>query len=261
MRDAVRHPLAAALLVIAPAMALGTRALGAQTVAPADTGRVGDLPVVEVRHTAAGPASGTLAVLLTGDGDWADLVQTVSRTLAASGADVVVLKARAYLSSRTATAESSAADVARLARTYGARWGTRRVALVGYSRGADMLPFVATRLPEDVRRRVGAAVMFGLATRASFEFHWADLVKDTNRPTDLAIGPELPRMRAALREARLVCVYGDDEKDSGCRDADPGVIMRIARSGQHHFDGDYAGLGRVVLDALAGTAAASTGTP
>ena len=88
--------------------------------------------------------------------------------------------------------------------------------------------------------------MLGLATTASFEFHWTDLVKDTPRPTDLAIKPELER----LRGTPMVCVFGSDEKSSGCRDAPDGLLRRDERQGGHHFDGDLAALVQDVMQLL-----------
>lgn len=220
-------------------------------VTPPDTGALDGLSLVEVRPARRGPPR-AVAVLLTGDGNWADLVRTVAGTLADSGVAVVGLRMRAYLSDGHRTPDGTAADVARVARTYLARWGASRLALVGYSRGADALPFVAARLPADLRPRVAAVAMLGLAHRAAFQFHWTDLVEDRARASDLAVSPELPRMRAALPGARLVCVYGSGESDSACRDADRSLVTRIERPGDHHFDGDYALLGRVVVDAIAG---------
>ena len=228
------------------ALLLATRLL----VAPADTGLRRDLPLVEVpaSRAPATPGPRTLAVLITGDGDWAALDQAVARTLADGGVPVVGLKARAYLTHQPRTPDEMAADVAQIARTYLARWGAERIAFVGYSRGADLLPFVATRLPPDLRKRVAIVAMFGLSTRASFVFHWSDVVHDVARPTDVLTVPELQR----LRGMRLLCVYGVEETDSGCRDADAALMTRVAREGKHHFDGDFAGLGRLVLDAIAG---------
>ena len=219
--------------------------LAAARYVSADTGGLAMLPLVEVRARTAG-APRAVAVLLTGDGDWAALVRGVASTLADSGVGVVGIEARRYLSSGTRTAASTAQDVARIARTYLARWGAGRVAIVGYSRGADLAPFVVADLPQDVRRRVGVVAMLGLSRRASFTFHWSDLLSDRARPDDLLVPPALER----LRGTRLVCVYGQDEDDSACRDADPTLVERVGRPGAHHFDGDHAALARVVLDAL-----------
>ena len=212
---------------------------------------VRDLPLVELPPTvgaggARTAAESTLVVLMTGDGDWADIEKGLAEALAGAGAAVVGLKARSYLQARPRTPDVLARDVERVLRHYLPLWGRDRVVLLGYSRGADFVPFVANRLPPDLRARVALLGMFGLATSASFEFHWTDLVKDTRRPSDLPVAPELAR----LRGTPALCVYGSDEKDSGCRAADPSLLQRVERGGAHHFDKDYAGLAALVLRAL-----------
>jgi len=190
----------------------------------------------------AAPANGMVAVFLSGDGGWAELVRVVSANLSQRGIGVVGINSRAYLA-KPRTPDETAVAVATAARAAMSRWNGNRIILVGYSRGADMLPFVANRLPADLRERVSAIVMFGLAPSASFEFHWSDLVKDTSRPNDMPILPELLR----LRGAPMACVYGADEKVSGCRDAPDGLLTKEMRRGAHHFDGDPAALANVVL--------------
>jgi type IV secretory pathway VirJ component len=158
----------------------------------------------------------------------------------------VGLKSRAYLQAKPRSPDSMARDVERVLRHYLPLWGRERVVLLGYSRGADFVPFVANRLPADLRARVALLGMFGMERNANFEFHWTDIVRDTKRASDLPTAPELAR----LRGTRMLCVYGADENDSGCRDADPTLIQRVERGGAHHFDRDYAGLGALVLQAL-----------
>lgn len=236
----VRRAALAALAVLSAATA------GAQLPAqpPASAAAPTDLPLVEVPGPPAGGRA--LAVLISGDGDWASLVRSVARTLADSGVAVVGLKARSYLS-HPRTPEELAADVARVLRFYTAAWGRDEVLLVGYSRGADFVPFVANRLPPDLRARVRLVAMLGPAERASFEFHLSDLVKDTARPTDRLTLPEV----TALRGTPMLCVYGREESGSLCPAAPPGLMRVVAREGGHRT-GDHATLSALVLDALRG---------
>ena len=206
---------------------------------------VAGLPLVEL--PAAGER-GVLAILLTGDGGWAELDRVVARTLAERGVAVVGFDTRAFLSERR-TPAGTAEAVARVARHYAAAWGRDSVVLVGYSHGADVLPFVANRLPADVRAHVALVAMLGLANGASFDFHWTDLLRETSRPGDLPVLPELERLRGMVR---LLCVYGVDEKESLCRDADPTLVERVQRTGGHHFDGDYASLGEAIARRIGG---------
>ena len=248
----VRFALVGACVAIATAVAPVSPCarLHAQSAAstPAPTGAravpdVSDLPLVEVPARRSGGT--TLAIFLSGDGGWADIDRQIADVLADHGVGVVGLNSRAYLSQRKSP-DQAAADVARIARAYAARWGTRRLVVIGYSRGAGMVPFVATRFAADLRQRTVLLAMLGLERTANFQFHWMDVMRDASRPDDLAVAPELER----LRGQRMLCVFGTEEKDSACRDADPALITRIARQGDHHFDGDYRALGDLILGLL-----------
>ncbi len=257
---------ALALVTLALVASLAPHAARGQTVAeragealsPAASPDVRDLPLVELPASAA--ANGTLAIFLTGDGGWASLDRGISRELAAHGIGVVGFNSRAYLSNGKSP-DRAALDVARVARAYMARWHGTRLVLVGYSRGADMLPFVVTRLPAELRARTAVVAMLGLATSSNFHFHLLDMVRDTRRADDLPTAPELARMRPALPDgARLLCVYGEDEKDSGCRGAAPAAgITAVARAGGHHFDGDDRAIGDLILAEMPGGVAGVPG--
>jgi type IV secretory pathway VirJ component len=89
--------------------------------------------------------------------------------------------------------------------------------------------------------------MLGLGTRAGFEFHWQDIVRTVRRPSDLPTLPELQR----LRGTHMLCVYGAQETDTACPAA-ADFVQAVARSGTHHFDGDYRALGELIWDSISG---------
>lgn len=255
-----------ALLVAALHVGAGAAPLAAQSpVRPATTALpdadVSALPLVEVPVTAApvgtpgtSPlAQRSVAVLMTGDGNWAPIDRGIASALAEGGVPVVGLKAREYLEhGGRRTPEGLALDVARIARAYQARWNRDRIILLGFSRGADFVPLVVNRLAPDVRERVVLAGMYGAEDNASFEFHLLDLFSDAHRATDIPVAPELTRMVAGSPGLRAFCVYGEDEKNSVCKQvAGAPSLRRIARGGAHHFDKDYPGLGRLALEELA----------
>jgi type IV secretory pathway VirJ component len=186
------------------------------------------LPLVEVPSTRDGPL---LAFLISGDGNWAGADKDMAAELAARGISVVGLKARDYLKSRHATPEGTTADAAQVLRTYLERWNRSGIVLVGYSRGADLMPFVARGLPEDLRDRVRLVALLGPADHASFQFHAIDLLKDVHRATDLPVLPEVE----GLGWTKVLCVYGDDEKNSLCRLDLPDFVQVVARDGGHRI--------------------------
>ncbi len=215
-----------------------------------ERGRAGDasvegLPLVEVPATTSLPGD-TLALFVTGDGGWANLDQSVSESLAAQGIPVVGFNSLRYFWRRR-TPEETATDVARALRHFLSAWGKQRVVLLGYSRGADVVPAIATRLPEELRGRVRLVVLLAPGKEAEFEVHVTDIFGGKGRPTNAV----LPDVRA-LKGTPVLCLYGDEElSDSLCPvlSGVPGTRAVLLKGG-HHFDGDYAAIARIVLGEL-----------
>jgi type IV secretory pathway VirJ component len=209
--------------------------------------QLSDLPIVEVPAQPAGATpdaarSDSFAIIMSGDGGWAGLDQDVAAALSAKGIPVVGLDSlRYYWTARTP--DGLAADTDRMIRYYLAHFGKQRVLLIGYSQGADVLPFAVNRLPEATRARVALAAVMGMAEHALFEFHVSSWISDDNSgPATL---PEINRIAGVP----VLCIYGADESDSLCPKLDPTRFTLVKLKGGHHFDGDYANLARQILAA------------
>jgi type IV secretory pathway VirJ component len=200
--------------------------------------QIDDLPVNEVH--AEGDTSDAFALLLTGDGGWAGLDQELAAHLAASGVPTVGLNSLKYFWTQR-SADEAAKDVARVIRHYLSSWGKTHVLLVGYSFGADVLPFVVNRLPADLQSQIETVSLLGLDSTASFEISVADWIG--NDAAGLPTRPEL----ANLPVKRVLCIYGEGEQDSIC----PGLQQARVTSEQvgtgHHFGGEYAQLAEAIL--------------
>jgi len=200
---------------------------------------VEDLGLVEVKAS-RGFDRGAMAVILTGDGGWADIDKSLAAGLSAAGVPVVGWSSlRYYWTPRTP--DAAAKDLVRIIEHYSAAWKKERVLLVGYSFGADVLPFLVNRLPTPARARISSVSLLGLSDTAAFEFHmssWLGGGGDTHHPT----APEVARMMVPV-----TCVHGTDEKDSACL-ALKGPRVRIVPVGSgHHFGGNYERLVDLIL--------------
>jgi type IV secretory pathway VirJ component len=191
------------------------------------------LPIVEVP---ARTASDRMALLITGDGGWAGLDRDLAQGLADNSVSVVGLNSLKYFW-KARTPDEVATDVARLLRHYLSEWHRSRVLLIGYSFGAEVLPFVVNRLPQDLRERIEAVDLLGPGTSATFEVHvseWIPGVSESGTP----IAPEVAR----LRGVPLLCIHGADEPESLCPQLPPQSSENAAVGQGHHFSGDYAQL-------------------
>ena len=216
---------------------LATRAGPATRVEAPD---VADLPLVEV--PAPGGEGDTLAVVVSGDGGWASLDREVGQVLAARGIPVVGLDSLRYFWTRRTPEEASQA-LARILAHYLREWKRKKAILVGYSRGADVVPFLANRLPEDLLAQLRLIALLGPGLQVDFEFHLSDWLEDATRPTSRPVLPEVEK----LRGRGILCVYGQQEPASLCPRLAPGLAVLDPRPGAHHFGGDYEAIARRIL--------------
>jgi type IV secretory pathway VirJ component len=233
------HIASAARCFVGAAVLVAASSLPAQS-SPPPSGDAAGLPLKTI--TASGAALPVFALFITGDGGWASIDNDITAELAEHGVNVVGLDSRAYLHERR-TPDQVAADVARIVRQFQEQWHQEHFILVGYSRGADLAPFIASRLDTSLRADLSLVAMIGLGERAGFEFHFQDIFRDVKRAGDLPTLPELEK----LRGVPMMCIYGTEEKASGCRDAPPDVVERVARNGSHHFDNDYRAIADLIL--------------
>jgi type IV secretory pathway VirJ component len=198
-------------------------------------------PVIEL------PATGTsdrFAVMLTGDGGWRRIDDRVASVLRAEGIPIVGFDVPAYFRTRR-TPEESACALGQVIRTYQERWQKQKVILIGYSRGADVLPFMASRLPDDLRASVQLVALLGPEEWIDFRFHpWWDPKRYLHHETQFPVLPEVEK----LPPGKVLCLYGDAEQKTLCRQLDRRFTI-VSESGGHHFGGHYDDVARAILDA------------
>jgi type IV secretory pathway VirJ component len=212
-----------------------------QPVSTSD-GDVSDLPLIEL--PAAHP-NGLMAIVISGDGGWRDLDKTIAQALQKDGVSVVGWDSLRYFWSEKPPVQTSR-DLARVMQTYGARWHAEHIALVGYSFGADVMPFAYNRLPQEQRAKVSLIALLGFAPDADFQIRVGGWLGMPASDKALKVQPELTKLPAAI----VQCFYGAEEEDTLCPALDKSGIEVIRTSGDHHFGGDYNAMERRILSAF-----------
>ena len=228
------------------ALAAAFRSLSAAQKPLADTAPsdLGDLPVVEEPAVVGSPDTRPyIAMFWSGDGGWAGIDKEVSDALNARGIPVVGVDSLRYFWTAR-TPEGIAADIEKISRHYLKLWQKSRVVLIGYSQGADVLPFAVNKLGPDLRKRIALVAAMGLSDHAVFEFELGNWVSDNDN------GPETLPEIARIKALPFLCIYGEDDADSVCPQLKGESATAVKLPGGHHFDGDYGKLAAVILDAL-----------
>ena len=209
--------------------------------AAAPSSTVSDLPLVEVE-----PAQSTrseFAIIYSGDGGWRDLDQTLAGILADKGMPVVGVDMLRYYWHEV-TPDRGAADLARIVRYYQSRWHRKQVVLIGFSLGADVLPFLVNRLPADVRDDVRLISLLSPSRTTAFEVDPTNWLGYQSTRGEHPIEPEFK----LLPKKVVQCIYGADESDDSLCTLPVARGMQVLRKpGGHHFDYQYDKLADEIL--------------
>ena len=207
-----------------------------------------DITGIPVVTLGARVPSDRFAVMITGDGGWRRIDQKITDRLRAAGIPIVGFIASDYFRTRRSPDESACA-LERVIRYYKIQWHKSKVILIGYSRGADVLPFMASRLPRDLRESTQLIALLGLEPTIDFKYSPAwSLAAYTHKEPQYAVKPEMDK----LRGQNVLCIFGAKEKDSLCHQLDRRAFKVVAEPGGHHFAGKYRDIADVILIESAG---------
>jgi type IV secretory pathway VirJ component len=198
-----------------------------------------DLPLVEV--PSSGQGKDILAVLVSGDGGWSVTDRGLSQSLAQHGIPVIGLNSLRYFWTRR-TPEETAKDLGRILRHYLTAWKKDKTIIIGYSMGADVLPFMLNRLPGDLLSRVQTVALIGPGHKVDFEFHLSNWLGGS-RENNFSVLPEANK----LKGMKILCFYGSDDTDAICKDLKPGLAEVIKLEGGHRVGRNFEGIAEDVL--------------
>lgn len=203
---------------------------------------VSGLPLIEL--PGIDNTSDLLVFISSGDGGWANLDRQNGQEMQSSSLAVIGLDTGAYYG-QAHTAAASSADLDAILEHYLAAWKKQRVLLIGYSRGADVMPFMVNPLPAATVDKLALIALLGPGTHTNFKFLPSDATsaqKDNGPPTVSAI--------VQMKGKPVICIYGSEEETSACPELPAGVAKIIELPGGHHFNGDYKGIADRILAEL-----------
>ena len=202
-----------------------------------------DLPLVELPAPEKGKSF--FVVFISGDGGWAGIDRELGEYLNKAGISVLGFDAlRYYWKQRTP--QEAAASLQSAIEYYKKKWVKKNVVLLGYSFGADVLPFLINLLPAEQRASITAAVLLSASKEADFEIHLTDWVGWDTSSTGLFVKPEVAKMKGV----KTLCIWGTDEDDALCPELPKDLATSVGLPGDHHFDGDYEKVAEIVIPFL-----------
>jgi type IV secretory pathway VirJ component len=190
---------------------------------------VKNLPLI-ITNSKVKDKDAPVVLLISGDGGWYGFEQNIADHLAKEGIPTVGLDSKKYFWKRR-TPEETASDIAKALNFYGNEWGRKKFVLIGYSLGAEIVPFIVNGLPDDVKSRVESAVLLSPATTTDFEIHISNMLGMGNRQNTYNTIDEIIKMQSI----HTLIIFGDGEKTEipGLLSTTSVVIRKIP--GDHHY--------------------------
>lgn len=205
-----------------------------------------DLPVEEME--VEGKSNSTLVVILSGDGGWASLDKDLASAFNEQGYSVVGLNSLKYFW-KPKTEADIGRDLNRIGTHYMKEWKKSKILWVGYSMGADALPFGLNRVSDEIKKQSLASIYIGLSRNAEFEFNFSNWLttgaSEDGKPTK----PEIVKLSTSSSSLKNICIYGAEEDESGCESLKENIKV-IELPGGHHFGGDYDKIASLILKSI-----------
>jgi type IV secretory pathway VirJ component len=187
----------------------------------------------------------TMAILYTGDGGWRITDRGLAQVLAGQGIPVVAINSLHYFWTRR-TIEGTTEDFVRLSEHYLELWKKKKIVLIGYSYGANILPFVLNRLPTMLLHRVEVVALLSPTGTVDFEFHLSQWFSNRVPKNAKPVLPELEKIRGI----EILSFCGDQDSESICRDLPSSLAQATYFKGGHVFDKHYREIAEEILKAV-----------
>lgn len=153
------------------------------------------------------------------------------RKLNALGYPVIGLNAKSYFWSRKKPQEAADA-IGKLLTNYMGQWKTKSCILIGYSFGADVLPFIQRRLPAPLQAQNSKVILMSPSDKTDFEIHVLGMMGWGS-----SSGESVPAEVNKLAKP-VVLVFGSDENEFPVKDIHLPNLLTLRLPGGHHYDGN-----------------------
>jgi type IV secretory pathway VirJ component len=172
-----------------------------------------------------------LAIMISGDGGWYWFEQSIADSLARLGISTIGLDAKKYFWDRKSPDET-AHDFGDAMSYFGDKFGIDRFLVLGYSLGAEVVPFIITRLPEKLRSEIISTVLLSPGEFTDFEIHITNMIGLGNLDNTYNVANEINK----LSGGNILCIFGKDEQSKVPEYLNKSIIKIKFIPGDHHYN-------------------------
>ena len=172
-----------------------------------------------------------LIFYISGDGGFNKFSTQLCQSLNKNGYDVCSLNAKSYFDDKK-TPEQTTTDISSYLDKQLAGRPNQQVAIIGYSFGADVLPFVLNRFSERILQKVTVSFIMSSSGSTDFETHWSDMLGG-HAKRSMDVVSEINK----ITSGNIVILNGSDDNDLALNKITLKKYTHEVLPGGHHYDG------------------------
>ena len=178
-----------------------------------------------------------IVLFLTGDGGMKKFAVDMVNTLAGKGYPVIGLNSLKYFWNKK-TPQQAANDITALLQHYSNQWNNHSFLLVGYSMGADVLPFIYQRLPAALQLQTQYLVFMSPSSSTDMVVHISDMLGNSSTKGSMNV----PAAMNAITNKPLLLIFGKNEDDFNLKSLTISNYKSLVLPGGHHYNDDATGV-------------------
>jgi len=184
-----------------------------------------------------------MVLVVSGDGGWNVWEESLRKEFIKKGIPLVGLNALKYFW-KEQTPEQVTSDLSRVLNYYLRNWKKQYFILLGYSFGANIVPFIATRLKEPYKSKLIKVVLISPDPQVDFEIHLAEMLDMDLSQYKYNVTEEVKK----IKSIKILCMFGTSEDPDRKKKFrfDPVQIFELP--GKHHFRFNFPPIVEKILE-------------
>ncbi len=184
-----------------------------------------------------------LIFYISGDGGWNKFSTSLVNGFNKAGYCVIGLNARSYFWSRKQPLQA-ATDISHAIGPFIKPWNIKSIVLIGYSFGADVVPFIENSFPANMAALVEHTILMSPSKKTDFEVHLLGMMGlASNKGKNVA--EEISKISKPV-----TLIFGSDENDFPLKPHVSSNIQTIKLLGGHHYDGNVEEVIRKIMERI-----------
>lgn len=181
-----------------------------------------------------------IIIFISGDGGWKGFAPSLAQKLNNKGYPIVGLDARAYFWNRK-TPEQTAGDISRLLRQFLNKSKNKNFILMGYSFGADVVPFIQSRLQKELAAALTHSFLLSPSAKTDFEVHILEMI-GMNNTYGRSVADEINKLTSPA-----TLIFGSNDTNRLALNKKAANVHIVIVPGNHHFNNDIELIANTII--------------